>query len=486
MNRTASQFQNIASAVVVALLTAALTSCGGGVGSGGTGQEVVTSTGPTVGTVNGFGSVIVDGLSYDNRTAPVVSETAPNRDSAAEVKIGHRVSVDVAASAPTVATQVRVDATVVGTISDISTTAAAPQIMVLGQTISLNAVGTAGPITQFGGGYLQAADLRVGDAVEVHAVLLRLAASNPLQATRIDKLAALPAYLRVSGLVTATTANTVSIGALNLDATKAVVLPAGNAVAVGQTISVWAVPHPLALPAPGTVVLQATQIRIRGLSVAGADNTVSGAVSRLEAAAKTFNLGSLLVNYANAAVTPSGASITNSRYVQVRGTSAADGTLNATTINVRDAGSDAEAELKGNISAWVAATKRFTLRGVSVDASAATLKNCPATGFGGFVNGLFVEVKGAVSATGVRASSIQCGDEPAEATVEREGIAGTVDVTVKIFQITPEKGPAINVKWTDATYFGGLTPATLSGKKVQAEGALVGGVLMATKVKLND
>ncbi len=483
MNRTAFQFQNIASAVVVALLAAALTSCGGGVGSGGTGQEVVTSTGPTVGTVNGFGSVIVDGLSYDNRSAPVLSEAAPNRDSAAEVKIGHRVSVDVAASAPTVATQVRVDATVVGTISDISTTAAAPQIMVLGQTINLNAVGAAGPITQFGGGYLQAADLRVGDAVEVHAVQLRLLSSNPLQATRIDQLASLPAYLRVSGVVTATSTTSVSLGVLNLDTSKAVVLPAGNAVTLGQTISVWAVPHPLALPAPGTVVLQATQIRIRGLSAAGADNTVSGAVSRLEAAAKTFNLGSLLVNYANAAVTPSGATVATSRYVQVRGTSAADGTLNATTINVRDAGSDAEAELKGNISAWVAATKRFTLRGVSVDASAATLKSCPATGL---ASGLFVELKGAVSPTGVKASSIQCGDEPAEATVEREGIAGTVDAAAKTFQITPEKGAPINAKWTDTTYFGGLTVATLSGMKVQAEGALVGGVLMATKVKLND
>jgi Domain of unknown function (DUF5666) len=483
MNRTTSQFQNIASAVVVALLTAALTSCGGGVGSGGTGQEVVTSTGPTVGTVNGFGSVIVDGLSYDNRTAPVVAETAPGRDIAAEVKMGHRVSVDVAASAPTVATQVRVDATVVGSVTDINTTDAANQITVLGQTISLNAVGTAGPITQFGGGYLKAADLRVGDAVEVHAVQLRLASSNPFQATRIDKLSTAPRPLRVTGVVTATSANSVNIGVLSLDTTTAVVLPAGNAVTVGQSISVWAVPHPLALPAPGTIVLQAAQIRIRGLSAAGADSTVSGAASRLDATVKTFNLGSLLVNYANAAITPAGATVANSRYVQVRGTTAADGTLNATTINLRDAGSDSEAELKGNISAFVAATKQFTLRGVAVDASAATLKGCPA---GGLANGLFVELKGSVSPTGVKASSIQCSNEPAEATVEREGIAGTVDVTAKTFQITPEKGPAINVKWTDATYFGGLTTATLSGKKVQAEGALVGGVLTATKVKLND
>jgi hypothetical protein len=309
---------------------------------------------------------------------------------------------------------------------------------------------------------------------------------NPLQATRIDKLSALPSPLRVTGVVTATTTNTVNIGVLILNTTKAVVLPAGNAVTVGQTISVWAVPNPLALPAPGTVVLDATQIRIRGLGAVGADNTVSGAVSRLDSAAKTFNLGSLLVSYANAAITPNGATVANSRYVQVRGTTSADGTLNAVSIKMRDAGSDSEAELKGNISAYVAATKQFTLRSVAVDASTATLKSCPASGLAGFVNGLFVEVKGAVSPTGVKASSIQCGDESAEATIEREGTAGTVDVTTKTFQITPEKGAAINVKWTDATYFGALSPATLSGKKVQAEGALVSGVLMAAKVKLND
>lgn len=468
----------------LALAAAALAACGGGVGSGGTGQEVVTNTDATVGTVNGFGSVIVDGLSYDNRSAPVVSETAPNLDSAAEVKLGHRVSVDVVASAPTVASQVRVDATAVGTISNIGTTAS--HIIVLGQTINLNAVGTAGPITQFGGGYLQAADLRVGDSVEVHAVQLRLSVSNPLQATRIDKLAALPAYLRVSGVVTATSTSTVSLGMLNLDTSQAVVLPAGNAVAVGQTISVWAVPSSLATPTPGSVLLQAAQIRLRGLSAAGADNTVSGAVSLFDATAKTFNLGSLLVNYANAVVTPAGASISNSRYVQVRGTSAVGGTLNAATVNVRDAGSDVEAELKGNISALAASAKQFTVRGVTVDASVATLQSCPAAGFAGFANGLYVEVKGAMNSSGVRASSIQCSDEPALATVEREGIAGTVDAAAKTFQISPEMGAPINVKWTDATYFGGLTVATLSGKKVQAEGALVGGVLMATKVTLND
>ena len=68
-----------------------------------------------VGTVNGFGSVIVDGVSFDNRNAPVVREIAPGQDVVAEVKLGDRVAVQYERAG--VASQVRVEAALEGIVS---------------------------------------------------------------------------------------------------------------------------------------------------------------------------------------------------------------------------------------------------------------------------------------------------------------------------------------------------------------------------------
>ena len=43
--------------------------------------------------------------------------------------------------------------------------------------------------------------MNAGDAVEVHAFVLRTATGFELQATRVERLAALPEFLKVSGLV---------------------------------------------------------------------------------------------------------------------------------------------------------------------------------------------------------------------------------------------------------------------------------------------
>ena len=107
---------------------------------------------------------------------------------------------------------------------------------------------------------------------------------------------------------------------------------------------------------------------------------------------------------------------------------------------------------------------------------------CPAAGL---ANGLFVEVEGSLNGTGVVASKIQCAAEPSGASVEREGVAAAVDVAGTSFSLATEHG-TVGVKWTDTTFFGGIAPQTLSGKPVHVEGVLVGGVLIASKVKFED
>ncbi len=465
--------------LAAALALAALASCGGEgvVGSGGTG----ISTGMAVGTVNGFGSVIVDGVVYDQRGAAVVSEVAPGRDAVAEVKLGDRVAVEYEVVG--VASVVRVDAAMSGAVAS---AVSKGEFSMLGQTVSINTSGAAGPITQFGGGYGQASDLRAGDPIEVHGVLVRQTGATRIQATRIDKLATAPAYLRVTGLVSDLStggAATITLGALTVETTGAAVVPASSSLAKGQTVTVLALPNTLTAPSASTWRLRAAQIRIRELRSGGLDDSISGSVSHLDTLARTLTLGSVLVNYSAAAVTPAASALANGQYVLARGRVGADGTLAASSLTIRDAGSDTEAELRGNIRNFDAATGRFIVRDVLVDPTGAKLEGCPAAGL---ADGLFVEVEGALGSTGVAARKIKCEDEPSDASVEREGVASGVDVAAMSFSLAQKKGEAVSVRWTSTTYFGGVTPKSLDGKKVNVEGSLVGGVLVASKIKADD
>lgn len=459
-----------------AFLLVAMASCGGGggvVGSGGTGGAVGTA----VGTVGGFGSVIVDGESFDNRGAPSIAEVAPGVDANADVKLGQRVALEYEAGA--VARVVRVEATLAGAAANVL---AQGRFSVLGQTVMVNTSAAAGPITQFGGGYSQAADVRGGDAVEVHGVLVHQGASASVQATRIDKLAALPAYLRVTGLVDALGAGsppTLTLGALTVDVSAATVLPAGTALVAGQSVTVLALPATLTSPVAGTWRLQAAQVRIRALRGGGLDDYLSGAAAHVDPLAKTFMLGSQRVSYAGATLLPATATLAGGAYVQVRGKVGTDGVLVAASLEIRDAASDSPAQLRGNIIGYVSASRTFSVRGVAVDASGASVQGCPATGL---AEGLYVEVDGTLSSTGVVAGTVRCEDEPSDALIQREGVAGAVDAAAGSFSLTPEEGAVVGVRWTSATYFGGLTPQTLAGTKVQVEGTLAAGVLTASKI----
>ena len=462
------------------LVLATLASCGGDgvVGSGGTGRG---NTGIAIGTVNGFGSVIVDGVSYDDLNARVVSETAPGVDTLSEVQLGDRVSITYAG--PGIASVVRIDTALSGPVA---TAFSSGRFSMLGQTVVINAGSGLGPTTQFGGGYLQATDIVVGDPVDVNGVLVQQAGSWVIAATRVDKLSAAPAYLRVSGLVGSLSASgptTFALGGLTVDASSAAVLPAGTPLADGQAVTVLAAPADYTVSGPGAPRLRAAQVRIAALQSGALDDYVSGSISRLDAAAMTFLLGAQPVSYAGATITPARASPANGRYVQVQGRVGSDGSLTASTVAIRDAETEDDSELRGNIVAFDSATNHLTVRGVLVDASTATLQGCPASGL---ANGLYVQITGSLGTAGVVAQVIRCESEPSGGTVERDGVAGAVDLGARTFTLTRQQGSTVSVEWTDTTYFGGATPSTLSGKPVEVQGTFIGATLVASKVKVDD
>lgn len=472
---------SIRSAAVSAALVAltVLGSCGGGVtGSGGTGAP---PTAYSVGTVSGFGSVIVDGVAFDDLHARVVTETAPGIDSPAEVRLGERVAV--ASTEAGVASLIRIETALSGPV------AAAPsggRFTVLGQTVAIITAGGSGPTTQLGGGYLRASDIAVGDAVDVSGVLVQQGATWIVSATRIDKLPTLPDYLRVTGVVAGLAAGSTNflIGDLAVTASGAPLLPADAVLANEAVVTVLAVPSTYVASGVGAPRLRAAQVRLALLQPSSVDGFLSGSISALDIAAKTFTLGGQRVSYGGAIFSPTGAALSNGSYVQVRGQVGIDGTLVAASVNVRDSRTEDDSELSGNIVAFDSVARTFMLRGVLVNASAATLQGCPATGLS---SGLYVHVSGTLASSGVAATTIRCESEPAGSSVERQGLGSGVDAATRAFILTPSQGGPVTVQWTDTTYFGnGLTPATLSGKSIEVEGSFVGLALVATKIKLDD
>ncbi len=456
-----------------------VTSCGGGgeVGSGGTGAP---STGYSVGTVNGFGSVIVDGVAYDDLRAHVVVETAPGTDTPAEVRLGERVSV--AFQQAGVASTIRILTALSGPVAAVPSNG---RLTLLGQTVVVSGAGGSGPTTQFGGGYATAADIAVGDSVDVHGVLAQQAGGWVLTATRIDKLGGAPAYLRVTGVIAGAGAGatTFMVGGLSVDATGATIVPAGSTLVDGEAVTLLALPGTY-VPSAVPPRLRAAQVRLASLPPSSTASTLSGSISALDASAKTFLLGAQRVSYAGASLLPAGAILANGSYVQVQGVVGADRTLAAGVVDVRSTDTEDSSDLSGTIVSFDGTLKTFLLRGVLVDAGAARLQGCPV---GGLANGLYVVVTGTLGSNGVVAATIQCRSEPAGSTIERDGRSSAVDTTARTFTLTPEHGAGVTVQWTDTTFFGnGLTAATLSGKSVNVQGSFVGAVLVATKIKLED
>lgn len=456
-------------ASIGAALALLVAGCGGGVGSGGTG----ISPGLAEGTVNGFGSVIVDGERFDDSQVATFEEDGPGNQTRTEVLLGERVEFEFDGAG--VLTRLRVDAALVGPVGRVD---APTGFTVLGQTVAVNNDATRGPVTQFGGGYTGLASVQASDAVEVHGFIVPGAGGATLQATRVERRSALPAFLKLTGVVSALDATGFRLGTLRVLSAAATVLPAGATLADGQAVAVLAPLTSLSGPAGAPTQVEAAQVRIRTTGSAGEEVRISGVISGLDAAAARFDLGTTRVSAAGADILPAGAALAEGLYVQVRGTVQADGSVKAESVRIRDGRSEAEAELKGNIQGLDLATLRFSVRGVAVDASRAAIE-CPNSAL---AEGQFVAVEGALGATGVIAKSVHCEDEPGDATVERKGTAGSVDAAASRFTLTTETGAVVTVSWTELTYFKNATPATLAGRRVEVEGKLVDGVLVAKKV----
>jgi hypothetical protein len=366
---------------------AAMLSCGGGgsVGSGGTGAPLSSAEG----TVTGFGSIFIDGVRFDDANVTAVTEDQPGHDAAAQAALGDRVQATFDDAG--VLTALRIEPSLKGTVSSVDSGG----MTVLGQTVRVNADPAQGPVTQFGGGYVGLASVKANDIVEVHGVLVAQGAATVIQATRVERQDTPPAFLKVTGIVADLSAGSFRLGTLTVTTASAKFVPGNATPANGQAVLVMAPPGALQ-----GATLAASQVRIKSPQQAGKRVQTSGTVASLDTTARTFVVGTQKVDYAGLPVT----ALANGDYVRVRGTLAADGTLVASDIDVRDGSQETQAEVHGNIARFDPVARTFSVRGVDVDASGVTPQDCPS----GLANGVSVAVQGNLSATTLIATSVRC------------------------------------------------------------------------------
>lgn len=483
MNRFPSR-QALAALAFASLVLAA---CGGGGGGGGTVATGITppDTGAQTmsGTVTGFGSVIVDGVRIDNHAVQAAVDMEDGSSVPTELQLGQHVDVDHDANM--VATAIHVVAEVKGPVDAVNT--AAGTLSILGQTITINTDPTAGPVTVFEAPYTSLADVKVADVVEVHGLIKTDASgSSTIQATRIAKKTP-DSYNRVSGVIAglSTTSKTFMLGTLLIDYSSAKLLPDGVTLANGEEVHVSI---PLGTITAGTAVKAVVvRVKVHNGDSHSKESELGGAISTLDATAKTFTINGVKVDASAATFAQTGKSFADLKqgtYVVVKGVFGTDGTLKASTIVIRSAEIDTggQVELHGTILNFVSIAN-FTLRNVQVDASSATIDSS-CTGIT-LADNVQVEVLGSLTATGtVKATAVACEQQhDGLSIVSREGVVSKVDATAKTFTLTDEKG-ATTVQWSGTTLFLRVDAATLDGKTVEAEGVLTNGVLQAALIVL--
>ena len=199
---------------------------GGGVGGGGTGSL-------SVGSISGIGSIILNGIRYEDSMARVLNDDGELRDRR-ELKLGMTVRVKGKINARKAdktdeAEEISFGSDLLGPIESGSINATAQTFKILGQTVQITAT------TIFEDGLTFAA-LAVNDVVEVYGFVDP--ASALMTATRIErKVLANVKVFKVQGRVNNLTATTFQIGTLVVSFT-ADVLPARLLLSNGLVVRV--------------------------------------------------------------------------------------------------------------------------------------------------------------------------------------------------------------------------------------------------------
>ena len=393
--------------ILMALTCAAavLAGCGGGGDSASPSGKISFAVGP----ITGFGSVIVNGVRFDDSSASVSDDDGNSRRSD-DLRLGMMTEV-VGAGIVTddkgsrcQARSIRFGSEIVGPVRSVA--ADGKSIVVLGQVV-LIATTTIFDDRLVGG----LAGIVAGTTiVEVHGV--RDAANGTYTATRIEpKSNAL--FFKLRGTVS------------NLDKTAHTFTIGSSSEVVSYASIAATAPANLVNLTNGTSVrvkLQTTQVAGKWIATS-LDNSsrrmddhdeteVEGTITATTFAVdKKFSVNDMPVDATNASFPKGTTGIVLGARVEVKG-STVNGVIVATRVKPED-DSDRESEgfeLHGSISALNTTAKTFLLRGVTVSFAGSGIEYRKGTE-ANLANGRNVEVKGGRSSDGTRLTATRIGFE---------------------------------------------------------------------------
>ena len=369
---------------MLTMLGSALLMAGCGGGGGGTTTAGAVAGSSASGAITGFGSIIVNGVRFDDSAASVQDDDGVGMNSG-DLKLGMVVRIkggkknDDGVSIRAKADSIEVHSELQGPID--STTPATNSIVVLGQTVKISA-------TTFFDDGLTAAALKKGDVVEVHGFVDPVL--QTITATRIE-LKPNAKVFKLQGVISAlnTAAKTFNIGTLtisylNADLPSSLTLENGLVVRVRLAIT------------PPTGTGTRTALKIRKFEIEKEDRNeaeVEGIITAFTSTA-LFSVNGLPVN-ASGIVVPAGVKL--GARVEVEG-SIVNGVLVAKKVELEDDADVAKFELHGPLSSLNPTAKTFVLRGMTVNYDKATFV-IGVTALT-LVNGLNIEVKGMLLAAG--------------------------------------------------------------------------------------
>jgi hypothetical protein len=376
------------------VLLAALALLGGcgGVDSGGTGTGASSTY--ASGPITGFGSIIVNGVRYDDSAASIEDDDGRLR-SRDELGLGMRTEViasaitTAAGVARATASSIRVQSAIVGPLEAIDTAQA--MLTVLGQTVAV--VATTWFDNSITGGI---ASLKPGDILEVHAALD--VAAGRYVASRIERRDSVGAY-KLRGAVGSLSldARTITLGGLTIDWSAAAPADPRTTLAPGRLVRVTLAMTPVAGVWRATALAGAQPIQ--------EDREFAEVEGRITAftSSTTFALDGLPVDASGTSV-PAGLAL--GVQVEVKG-SLRGGVLVASRVELEAEGGDAEGfELHGGVESVDPIKMRCVVRGVTVMWDANT--EFEGGGAADIKVGREVEVKGRLSTDGslIEATSI--------------------------------------------------------------------------------
>jgi hypothetical protein len=374
------------------LLLAALALLGGcgGVDSGGTGTGASSTY--ANGPITGFGSIIVNGVRYDDSSANIEDDDGHMR-SRDDLKLGMRT--EVLASPITVAggvssataSSIRVHSEIVGPLDSVD--AANALLVVFGQRVAI--VATTVFDSSIAGGIQS---LRPGDLLEVYGVLD--VAAGRYVASRIERRTSAPAY-KLRGAVVALSLDprTITLGSLTIDWSGVPPAEPSTALAPGRLVRITLDPSPVTGVWRATALTSGQPVQ-EDRDAAEVEGRITALTSRT-----AFVVNGLPVDASAASFPDGSAGLAIGVEVEVRG-SLRGGVLVASRVELEEEDEGPEAfELNGSIESVNGPAMRFVVRGVTVMWNSATRFDSSGPPTDTWV-GRRVEVKGRLSADGLR------------------------------------------------------------------------------------